>query len=110
MTRDLRSLLSDALLNALESERGEKALRKTIRTILLEASQDTALMLQFLESVRSADFVRQNVPIHLGKSHGQLRKDAIQAAPADGLFMEFGVWKGFWITEMSRMRSEVRFY
>jgi hypothetical protein len=52
----------------------------------------------------SARFVIDNIPLHLGKTHYELRRDAVLAAP-DGLFMEFGVWKGAWLRQIAEVRA-----
>jgi hypothetical protein len=57
----------------------------------------------------SARFVLDNVPLHLGKDHYPLRRDAVAAAPEGGLFMEFGVWQGNWLRAMAGVRA-VQFY
>src|SRR6202035_5647667 len=56
----------------------------------------------------SARFVIDQIPLHLGKTHYDLRRDAVLAAP-QGLFMEFGVWKGAWLGQMAQVR-QVPFY
>jgi Methyltransferase domain len=57
----------------------------------------------------SARFVLEHVPLHVGKDHFALRRDAVLAAPEDGLFVEFGVWEGNWLRQMASVR-DVRFY
>jgi hypothetical protein len=57
----------------------------------------------------SARFVLENIPLHLGKDHYTLRRDAVLAAPEGGLFVEFGVWQGNWLREMAAVR-DVQFY
>jgi Macrocin-O-methyltransferase (TylF) len=60
-------------------------------------------------AAESARFVFDHIPLALGKSHGELRRDAVLAAEPDGLFCEFGVWRGHWLREMAAVR-DVRFY
>jgi hypothetical protein len=57
----------------------------------------------------SARFVLENIPLHLAKSHYDLRRDAVLAAPPGGLFLEFGVWKGNWLRQMAAVR-DVQFF
>ncbi len=69
---------------------------------------DLSLVMQQVALRDSARFVIDHIPLHLGKSHYELRRDAVLAAPS-GLFMEFGVWKGAWLRQMAEIR-DVPFY
>jgi hypothetical protein len=57
----------------------------------------------------SAQFVLDNIPLHLGRSHYELRREAVAGAPDGGLFLEFGVWSGSWLRQMAAVR-DVPFY
>jgi hypothetical protein len=65
--------------------------------------------LRATSAAESARFVLDNIPLHLGKSHYNLRRDAVVAAPDGGLFAEFGVWQGSWLRQMAELRN-VPFY
>jgi hypothetical protein len=69
---------------------------------------DLSVVMQDVALRDSARFVIDHIPLHLGKTHYELRRDAVLAAP-DGLFMEFGVWKGAWLSQMAAVR-DVPFY
>lgn len=69
---------------------------------------DMSVVLQDIALRDSAQFVVDHIPLHLGKTHYELRRDAVLAAP-EGLFMEFGVWKGAWLSQMAAVR-DVPFY
>jgi macrocin-O-methyltransferase TylF-like protien len=88
-------------------ERVEQIVRSVAEEIWARKS-DMSVALQEIALRDSAQFVLDQIPLHLGKTHYELRRDAILAAP-DGLFMEFGVWKGAWLSEMAAIR-EVPFY
>jgi hypothetical protein len=69
---------------------------------------DLNVVLQETALRESAQFVIDHIPLHLGKTHYELRRDAVLAAP-EGLFMEFGVWTGAWLRQIAQIR-EVPFY
>ena len=80
-----------------------------VRTVAEEVYQRRWSMAHQLRSASAADsarFVLQNIPLHLAKSHYELRRDAVIAAPADGLFLEFGVWQGNWLRQMAALRED----
>jgi Macrocin-O-methyltransferase (TylF) len=66
-------------------------------------------LLRSASAADSARFVLEHIPLHLGKSHFDLRRDAVLAAPEDGLFVEFGVWQGNWLRQLAAMR-DVQFF
>lgn len=118
---------SNDLLEALESDRGQAALRKAvvasladpagqhflrqaIFSCLWEVIGNVDVMIRTMSAVRSAQFVTENIPLHLGKHMTTLRQDAVTKAPAGGLFLEFGVFKGHWITFCANQRPTERFY
>jgi hypothetical protein len=68
-----------------------------------------AHQLRAASAAASAQFVFDHIPLHLAKDHFGLRSDAVLAAPADGLFIEFGVWEGHWLRQMAGVR-DVQFY
>ncbi|MBN1530840.1 MAG: class I SAM-dependent methyltransferase [Thermoleophilaceae bacterium] len=83
-----------------------------VRTVAEEVYHRRWSMAHQLRSASAADsarFVLQHIPLHLAKSHYELRRDAVNAAPADGLFLEFGVWQGSWLRQMAALREE-RFF
>lgn len=89
---------------------GQGELRSAVREALLDLTSDMQFSLDLVSRLRSAAFVLDNLPLHLGKTHGQLRSDAIADAPPEGLHVEFGVWKGFWINEFARTFRDRTFY
>src|SRR6476619_6860744 len=99
---------SEGPTSSLDYERIEQI----VRTVVEETTKrelDLATVLQQLAVRDSARFVTAHIPLHLGKSHYDLRRDAVLAAPADGLFTEFGVWTGNWLRQLAAMRP-VDFY
>lgn len=101
--------LKAAILEVLKSEAGRDAIRDGTIAGWHFIRQDTRGMIDALAAWQSADFVTRNIPLALGKSHYDLRRDAIVNAPADGLFLEFGVWRADWINKFAAMR-DVPFY
>jgi hypothetical protein len=61
--------------------------------------------LRSASAAESARFVLDHIPLHLGKDHYALRRDAVAAAPEGGLFLEFGVWQGSWLRQMAAVRD-----
>ncbi len=121
--KDLSSLLAEAI----RSPECQNALRDVIcevmrspdiwnlhvragRHIWGEIQTDTAGVMRLESSKRSAEYVRANIPLHFQKTALALRADALRDAPADGLFLEFGVWKAYWINECAKVRPDVTFY
>jgi len=86
-------------------KKGKDIVKKQTLAAWTEIREHTADLMKFISALRSAEFVLQNIPLHLGKSHYQLRKDAILNAKHGGLFLEFGVAKGFWINQFAKMRD-----
>lgn len=79
-----------------------------MRTVAEEVYLRRWSMAHQLRSASAADsarFVLANIPLHLAKTHYELRRDAVLAAPEDGLFLEFGVWQGNWLREMAALRE-----
>jgi hypothetical protein len=62
-------------------------------------------LLRTTSGAESARFVLEHIPLHLAKSHYDLRRDAVLAAPEQGLFLEFGVWQGSWLRQMAVVRD-----
>lgn len=81
---------------------------RTVAEEIWQRRSDLNVALQDIALRDSARFVLDNIPLHLGKTHYELRRDAVLAAP-EGLFMEFGVWKGSWLRQMAEVR-DVQFY
>jgi methyltransferase family protein len=100
----------DRIAAALNTPRAREALRGAILSTINELSRNIHHLLPIVDAVRSALFVLDNIPLSLARDHGALRVEAIQAAPPGGLHMEFGVWKGAWITVMANAFPDRRFY
>lgn len=88
--------------------------QRRIASVVMQAQRDILNDIAYLLSLRaglaSADFVLANMPLHALKASQQdLRRDAVLKAPADGLFLEFGVWKGRWLRFLAGERP-VQFY
>jgi hypothetical protein len=94
-------------VEAVDYVRIEQIVRDVAEEIWRRQS-DISVVLQDIALRDSARFVLDNIPLHLGKTHYELRRDAVLAAP-EGLFMEFGVWKGAWLRQMAEVRG-VHFY
>ena len=89
--------------DAVDYERIERMVR-TVAEEIWQRRSELGLVIQDIAVRDSARFVLDNVPLHLAKTAYDLRRDAVLAAP-DGLFMEFGVWKGAWLTQMAELRD-----
>ncbi|HEX4011441.1 MAG TPA: class I SAM-dependent methyltransferase [Solirubrobacteraceae bacterium] len=83
-------------------ERIEQMIRQVAEELWQRRSDMNAVM-QDIALRDSAQFVLDHIPLHLGKTHYELRRDAVLAAP-DGLFLEFGVWTGSWLRQMAAVR------
>jgi hypothetical protein len=82
---------------------------RTVAEDMWKRRSDLNIVLQDIALRDSAQFVLDHIPLHLGKTHYELRRDAVLAAPSEGLFMEFGVWEGSWLRQMAAVR-DVPFY
>lgn len=102
--------LRDLITEALTAPEVRGAFHQFITEELSRISRNVNGLIPIIEAVRSASFVIDNIPLWLAKGHGTLRFDAIRAAPQDGLHMEFGVWKGAWITMMANEFPDRKFY
>ena len=101
--------LKAAILEVLKSEAGRDAIRDGTIAGWHFIRQDTRGMIDAISTYQSADFVLKNIPLALGKTHLDLRRDAVLAAPEGGLFLEFGVWQANWINRFAKMR-DTQFY
>lgn len=81
---------------------------RTVAEELWQRRSDLGVVMQEIALRESAEFVIDQIPLHLGKTHYELRRDAVLNAP-EGLFMEFGVWQGAWLRQMAQVR-DVPFY
>jgi hypothetical protein len=86
-----------------------EAIARSVAEDVYHRQWSMAHQLRSVSAAESARFVLENIPLHLAKSHYELRRDAVTAAPAGGLFLEFGVWQGSWLRQMAALRDE-RFY
>ena len=86
-----------------------EAIARSVAEDVYHRQWSMAHQLRSVSAAESARFVLENIPLHLAKSHYDLRRDAVTAAPAGGLFLEFGVWQGSWLRQMAALREE-RFY
>jgi hypothetical protein len=86
------------------------AIKKAVREVLHEMSRNVGELIPLVDAVRSAMFVIDNIPLTMAKGHVQLRADAIASARRPGLFIEFGVWKAYWINVMAKLFSAETFY
>src|SRR5262245_65660485 len=80
----------------------EEHVARAVKLGLEQAFNDMGFLLRAAAMVRSAEFVVQNLPLHLGKTHGQLRSDAVNAADPAGLHLELGVGEGRWINNLAQ--------
>jgi len=101
--------LKAIILDVLRSEAGRDAIRDGTIAGWHFIRQDGRGMIDAIAAHKSAEFVLENIPLHLGKKHYDLRRDAILAAPEGGLFLEFGVWRADWINRFAKMR-DVQFF
>jgi len=83
-------------------------IEQIVRTVAEELWQRRSQMYTVLQDVAledSARFVIDHIPLHLGKGHFDMRRDAILGAHENGLFLEFGVWNGAWLRQMAQVRD-----
>jgi Macrocin-O-methyltransferase (TylF) len=107
-SRDVsRAPTAERVVEHVDYERVEQIVRSVAEEMWARRSE-LNVVLQEIALRDSAQFVIDQIPLHLGKTHYELRRDAVLAAP-DGLFMEFGVWKGAWLSQMAAIR-DVPFY
>jgi hypothetical protein len=114
MPRGYRKRLADALrrLQPARAEVDYARIETIVRQVAEEVYDRRWSMYHQLRATSAADsarFVLDNIPLHLGKSHYDLRTDAVVAAPDGGLFLELGVWQGSWLRQMAAVR-DVPFY
>ncbi len=99
-----------AVVKALESPEAEAAIKKAVKNTVHEMSRNVDNLFGIIEAVSAARFVLDNMSLSLAKQHYYLRTDAIVAAPPEGLFIEFGVWEGFWLNQLARAFPDKTFY
>lgn len=102
--------IKEAVISALNSDEGADAIKRILVGMWFDVQTDVGSLMRLQSALRSAEFVRNNIPLKLAKDHLALRRDAVLAAPEGGLFLEFGVFKGYWINEMARARPHVHFF
>lgn len=89
----------------------EKIIQGIIGRSINAMARNLQLFIQINSIVDSARYVEENIPLHLVASNGEeLRLNAIRNAPSDGLFMEFGVWKGRWLNFFARAFPDINFF
>lgn len=84
-----------------EDSRIKRLIKEAICEAVGAASAASHRLIPLVESVKTAKFIAENLPLGQAKQHGALRNDAVQNAPP-GVCMEFGVWQGFWISTLAR--------
>ena len=82
---------------------------RQVATDVYQQQWSMSHQLRSVSAAESARFVFEHIPLHLGKTHYDLRRDAVLAAPGEGLFLEFGVWQGNWLRHMAAVR-DVQFF
>lgn len=85
------------------------SLRRNIEKILWDNSQNIHLALRWAETLKSAEFVKENLPVNKHFDPAALRYDSLARAD-QGLYLEFGVAYGHWINLMAAYRSDVVFH
>jgi len=81
--------------------RPSKIVRREVDAAMHRWLRDIDSGLRLRAILASADFVYENIPLHKRFDPVVLRKSALEAAPRDGLLMEFGVWQGGWINRIA---------
>ena len=82
------------LRRVLNSFRPRKVIREELDAAMNRWLRDIDFGLRLRAILASADFVYENIPLHLRFTSTELRKMALDAAPREGLLLEFGVWQG----------------
>jgi hypothetical protein len=93
---------AQAPLAPVDYERIERMIRQ-VSEEMWQRRSDMNVVMNDIALRDSARFVLEHIPLHLGKTHYELRRDAVLAAP-EGLFLEFGVWTGSWLRQMAAVR------
>ncbi len=105
----IRCLIQTAVIDSFKSDEFRSAVRDVIYECAPQLSRNLPFMLQVAETLKAARWVAANIPPQKCFTHEGLRNLAVNLAPADGLYLEFGVWKGYWLNKMAAMK-QVRFY
>jgi hypothetical protein len=87
-----------------------EAMMRTVAEEVYNRRWSMAHQLRTASAQASARFVFEHIPLHLGKDHFTLRRDAVVAGAEGGLFLEFGVWTGHWLRQMAEVRPDAPFY
>lgn len=88
-------LPSQDMLKQIVKEALDELLNEKLKSI------DFGLWLE--TNLRSARFLLDNnMPLNKRHTHGSLRDEGISRMPAQGMVMEFGVWKGHWINHIAQ--------
>jgi Macrocin-O-methyltransferase (TylF) len=96
-----RSLAVGWIRNFVNRFRPSKIVRREIDAAMNRWLRDIDFGLRLRAILDSADFVYEHIPLHKRFDPVALRKKAFDMAPAHGLLMEFGVWKGMWINRFA---------
>lgn len=93
---------------AVERTFASPAFRDAVRDVIYECapelSRNLPFMIQVAETLKAARWTVDHLPLHKRFTHETLRREAVLTAPAEGLFLEFGVWRAYWLKKMAAMR------
>lgn len=85
-------------------------LRQKLERILWDNAFNLPMALKWQSTLSAAEFVKNHIGVEKHMSNYELRQQALAGLPNDGLFLEFGVFRGFWLNIMSEIRPDVRFF
>ena len=83
--------------------------KEALKEVIEEYARNAASLVGIVDSVRTATYIIDHLPIARGMSHQQLRSEALKDAPAGACF-EFGVFKAFWLRFMAEQVPDRLFY
>ena len=81
--------------------RPSKILRRELDAAMNRWLRDIDFGLRLRAIMASADFVYENIPLHKRFDGVTLRQKSLELAPAEGMILEFGVFKGYWINQFA---------
>ena len=84
--------------------------REEVNAAIIQQLRNIDYGLHLRSIQESADFVYRNIPLHLRFTQYELRKASVDLAPAEGMFLEFGVYRGYWICQFAEMTSRPEYY
>lgn len=109
MIRPVKKLIRQILSKLVDASEIRSIVRSEVDAALVQQLRNIDYGLHLKAIMDSADFVYKNIPLHLRFTQESLRREAVRLAPEQGLFVEFGVYKGYWLNKFSEMTTRPMF-